>query len=73
MEPILPSAMVIAKLIPTNLLWVYECSACRRRFPDAKPPEGKTEAETRLLGRIHLQREFARHLCTRRGWPQDLL
>ena len=46
----------------------YECSGCGCRFPETRAPEGRTPAETRRLEKIHIQREFARHVCAERGW-----
>jgi hypothetical protein len=37
-------------------------------FPETRAPRGRTPAETRLLEKIHVQREFARHICEMRGW-----
>jgi hypothetical protein len=37
-------------------------------FPETRAPRGRTPAETLLLEKIHIQREFARHICEKRGW-----
>jgi hypothetical protein len=37
-------------------------------FPETRAPRGRTSAETRLLEKIHVQREFAQHICAKRGW-----
>jgi len=46
----------------------YECSGCGCRFPETRMPKGRTAAETLRLESIHIRREFARHVCSRRGW-----
>jgi hypothetical protein len=46
----------------------YECSGCGCRFPETRAPKGRTPEETRRLEKIHVQREFARHVCDKRGW-----
>jgi hypothetical protein len=73
-----PSARAIAALtIEMNkpriaasaaALNAYECSACGCRFPETRAPKGRTLQETRLLEKIHAQREFGRHICEKRGW-----
>jgi hypothetical protein len=57
-----------AALIPNNTAGEYECSVCARLFPESKPPQGRSQAETRLIERIHATREFSRHLCSPVGW-----
>jgi hypothetical protein len=44
----------------------YECTRCGCRFPETRPPKGRTQAETRRLEKIHAKREFARHVCSKR-------
>ena len=46
----------------------YECSRCGCRFPETRAPRGRTSAATWLLEKIHVRREFARHVCSERGW-----
>lgn len=41
----------------------YACTGCGSRFPESRPPKGRTQAESRLLEKIHVRREFARHVC----------
>jgi len=71
-----PSAKVIAaltvemnkpRIAASVALSGYECSGCGCKFPETRAPKGLTLAETRLLGKIHLQQEFERHLCSQRG------
>jgi hypothetical protein len=38
----------------------YHAADCR--FPETRAPRGRTAAETRRLEKIHVQREFARHV-----------
>jgi hypothetical protein len=73
-----PSAKAIAALtIEMNkpriaasalALNAYECSGCGCRFPETRAPKGRTPEETRLLEKIHVQREFSRHICEKRGY-----
>jgi hypothetical protein len=49
----------------------YECSVCECRFPETRPPPGQTPVESRRLEKEHREREFAGHVCSERGWPQD--
>jgi len=61
-----------ATLIPKNTAGEYECSICARRFPESKPSQGRSQAETRLI----VTREFSRHLCspvdgTDKGKPES--
>jgi hypothetical protein len=42
----------------------YECSGCGCRFPETRAPKGRTMVETQRLEKIHIQREFARHVCS---------
>jgi hypothetical protein len=46
----------------------YQCSGCGCRFPETRAPKGRTPEETQRLEKIHVQREFARHICEQRGW-----
>jgi hypothetical protein len=46
----------------------YVCTGCGCRFPESRAPKGRTPTETQLLEKIHVQREFARHVCEKRGW-----
>jgi hypothetical protein len=45
----------------------YACSGCRCRFPETRPPQGRTPAEAQRLEKIHVEREFAQHICWNRG------
>jgi rubredoxin len=45
----------------------YKCSGCGYMFPETRAPRGRMLAETRLLEKIHVQREFARHVCGKRN------
>jgi hypothetical protein len=61
--------MVVSRKEVSALALVgYVCTGCGRRFPESRAPKGRTPAETRLLEKIHVQREFARHVCENRGW-----
>jgi hypothetical protein len=72
-----PSARAIAALtIEMNkprvaasalALNAYQCSGCGCRFPETRAPKGRTLEETRLLEKIHVQREFSRHICEKPG------
>src|SRR3984893_18413136 len=46
----------------------YECSGCGCRFPETRAPKGRTPEESRRLEKIHIQREFAQHVCAERAW-----
>jgi hypothetical protein len=46
----------------------YQCIGCGCRFPETRAPKGRTPEESRSLEKIHVQREFARHVCEKRGW-----
>jgi hypothetical protein len=50
----------------------YECAECGCSFPETRAPKGPTPEKTRLE-KIHIQREFARHVCAERGWPPVVL
>jgi len=66
-----PPARVFAELSTGNhhfavsavALNGYECSGCGCRFPETRAPRGRTPEETRRLEKIHVQREFAQHIC----------
>jgi hypothetical protein len=49
----------------------YECSRCGSRFPETRPPKGRTDAESRLIEEAHAAKEFDMHVCSERGWPSD--
>jgi hypothetical protein len=58
---------IVAQTVRCALIG-YQCSVCGCMFPETPAPRGRTSAETRLLEKIHVQREFAQHICAKRGW-----
>lgn len=47
----------------------YKCSRCGCQFPETRPRQGRTAAESKRVEEAHAAREFALHVCSERGWP----
>jgi hypothetical protein len=52
----------------TFMLIGYECSRCGCRFPETRPPKGRTAAESLRLEPSHTATKFEAHICADRGW-----
>jgi hypothetical protein len=64
-------ASAARKLVLMDHFHGYACTQCLCRFPESRPPAGRTPTETRRLAKEQALREFAAHICEARGWPGD--